>query len=215
MCENAAMMQEHRQSQGPRQALPWLGLVLLVIFTATCFTPLAEVIALVQSERPSTAGADAIVALAGAGTLSPGVLSGSSLRRAITAIEHYRDGRAPLLVFSGGPDEGKLRRELATRLGVSTGAIAFVEGARNTYEEAARIGPLLRAHGAQTVLLVTDTQHMHRAARVFRRQGFQVLPLAADHIGQLPQSAEGRLILLRQALHERLAFLYYAVLGYV
>jgi uncharacterized SAM-binding protein YcdF (DUF218 family) len=86
-----------------------------------------------------------------------------------------------------------------------------VPGAPNTSEEAARIAPLLLGRGIKTIALVTDSQHMPRAAAVFAREGLRVWPGIADDIDQRPTSVEGRIILVRSIVREYLARGWYLV----
>jgi len=100
-------------------------------------------------------------------------------------------------------------------LGVSTDAILAETEARTTREEANRIGELLRARQVRRILLVTDSQHMSRARRLFERVGLEVLPAAADEISDAARSPEARLKLTRTALEEIFARLYYRMARYL
>jgi uncharacterized SAM-binding protein YcdF (DUF218 family) len=131
-----------------------------------------------------------------------------------------RKGLAPLLVLSGpapdtGLSEAEVRAALARDLGVSPDAILTEAGARTTREEANRIGELLRARQVRRILLVTDSQHMSRARRLFERVGLEVLPAAADDISGAARSPEARLKLTRTALEEIIARLYYQIARYM
>jgi len=163
--------------------------------------------------------AEAIVVL-GAGVSENGVLGDDSLRRAIQGIVLQRKGSAPLLVLSGpatnrGPTEAAVRAALARDLGVSQDAIITEEMGWTTREEASRIGALLRDRQVRRILLVTNSQHMDRAQRLFERVGLEVLPATADDISDSDSSPEGRLKLMRIALQEIIARLYYRMAGYL
>lgn len=82
---------------------------------------------------------------------------------------------------------------------------------RDTAENAARVGRLLRKDKVQRIALVTDATHMPRAAAAFRAEGFEVLPAPTNFpvahgrpvLEWLP-SDEG-VTLCRQVLREWLA----------
>lgn len=191
----------------------------MACFFAIAFTPLPNFISR-RLEIPSQLEpAGAIVVLA-ASVSEDGVLGEDSLRRAIQGILLQRKGLAPLLVLSGpalknGPTEAAVRGELARKLGVPSNAILAEETARTTREEAIRIGALLHARQVRRILLVTSTDHMQRAQRLFERAGFEVLPATAEDGSRTSRSPEGRLKFMRQVLQEVLARLYYRVAGYL
>ncbi len=91
-----------------------LGLGIIALFVVSAFTPMANVLAQSVAVRPEIAPADAIVVLAAGGASSSGALSDNSLRRAISGIDLYLKGLAPLLVFSGN-DPGASRAESRIR----------------------------------------------------------------------------------------------------
>jgi uncharacterized SAM-binding protein YcdF (DUF218 family) len=188
-----------------------LGLVTIVVFIASAFTPLPNLV----SRRMDTPGrlepADAIVVLAG----------GGSLRAALEGIALHRKGLAPLLVFSGAPtderpDEAALRAELARELGIPAAAVLTESRARTTREEAARMKALLEPRGVRKIFLVAQSHHMARAGGVFERAGFEVLPAPVYELSLTGVSdPEGRLRLTRWVVEELLARLYYRAAGYL
>jgi uncharacterized SAM-binding protein YcdF (DUF218 family) len=200
----------------------WLrivGLAGLLLFAAGSFTPLPSLLArrLAVASRP--APAEAIVVL-GAGVAEDGRLSNASLRRALEGILLQRRGLAPLLVllgpsFGGGPPEAEVRERLARELGVAPGRILTLQDAWTTREEAQKSRTLLAARGVQRILLVTDSQHLVRAVPLFERQGFAVLPVAANDESDAPRSPEGRLKLARRVAQEIVARAYHRVAGYL
>jgi len=109
--------------------------------------------------------ADAIVAI-----------SGDTGARAETAIALWKQGYAPLLIFSGGSSDpasvasAELMKRAAVAAGVPANAIA-VEGASATTEEnAQRVAELMKARGLVTAILVTSPYHQRRAAMLFERE---------------------------------------------
>lgn len=198
-----------------------LGLVGILLFGASAFTPLPNLVARWDLPPARLEPADAIVVLGGEGVAGDGILGSTSLRRAIRGIVLYRQGLAPLLVLLGsgadtGDSEAAARADLARRLGVSSDAILMEDGARTTRQEAERIRDLLRPRGVRRILLVTDSQHMTRARGVFERAGFEVLPVPAeDEVLISSAKPEDRLQLFRWAVLEFMARLYYRAAGYL
>src|SRR6266508_3102218 len=105
------------------------------------------------------AKADAIVAI-----------SGDTGARAETAFALWKQGYAPLLIFSGGSSDpqsvasAELMKRAAVAAGVPANAIA-VEGASATTEEnAERVAELMKSRGLVSAILVTSPYHQRRAA---------------------------------------------------
>src|SRR5574342_335309 len=123
-----------------------LGLIALLLFFASAFTPLPNLLTRGASTSPRPGRADAIVVLA-ASVYSDGMLDSSSFRRAVHGVILQRKGLAPLLVLSGpsrstGPTEATVRAELARDLGIPPEMILTETQARTTREEAVRLGEL-------------------------------------------------------------------------
>ena len=111
------------------------------------------------------AKADAIVAI-----------SGDTGARTDTAVALWKQGYAPLLIFSGGSSDpesvasAELMKRSAVAAGVPENAIA-VEGASATTEEnAERVAELMKARGLASAILVTSPYHQRRAAMLFERE---------------------------------------------
>ena len=197
------------------------GTLVVAFFLASIFTPVSSVLAYWTSVPPGVGPADAIVVLGAGGATPPGILDGPSLRKALYGIRLYRRGLARFLVLSGSPDEGgqrgevSLRMELARELGVPAEAIvAETSGLAGndptTRGEVVHLQKMVTGRGIQTVLLVTDSQHMRRARHLFERVGFSVLPAPIDEILLDASSPEERLKLIRWIGQEWFARLYYA-----
>jgi uncharacterized SAM-binding protein YcdF (DUF218 family) len=111
------------------------------------------------------AEADAIVAI-----------SGDTGARAESAIALWKQGYAPLLIFSGGSSdpESVASAELMKRTAVAAGVPAdsiVVEGAAATTEEnATRVAQVMRERGLESAILVTSPYHQRRAAILFERE---------------------------------------------
>ncbi len=196
-----------------------VGLAGVTLFVTTAFTPLPNLLSRWAGTPSELEASDAIVVLGGS-VWPDGVLSNSSVRRALHGIGLYRKGLAPLLVFLGparsaGPSEAEVRAALARELGIPAGAILTEADARTTREEALRVKALLSPRGIRRILLVTNPLHMWRARHVFQRAGFEVHAAPADDFPNAADSPEGRLNLMSRVLGELFARLYYRVAGYL
>lgn len=127
--------------------------------------------------------AEAIVVLGAAqydGRPSP-VLAG----RLDHAIELYEDGVAPLVVVTGGKQEGDRFTEAAASYahlkaaGIPEEAILREEQGRNTWEQLAAATRLLRDLDLESVVLVSDGYHAYRLDRIAHELGLraQVSPV--------------------------------------
>jgi uncharacterized SAM-binding protein YcdF (DUF218 family) len=192
-----------------------LGALVLALFMVAGFTPAPNLAGAWLGIPSSVHPAGAIVVLGGGGVWDDGMPNNASLRRAVRGIVLYREGLAPLLVFSGVADEIEARVELARELGVPPEKTLAARVSRTTRDEAARLRALLDPWGVRTILLVTDSQHLNRARRLFERAGFQVFAAAADDFPTTPEWPEGRLALARRICGEVLARLYYKAAGYL
>ena len=137
--------------------------------------------------------ADAIVVLGGAMYATEGVdgvvhryAKGPS-DRFDTALDAYRAGRAPIMVFGGGssgvpeaPTEGEWNRIRAVERGVPEKAAIAAGQALYTSDESQLVATLLRERGIKTVIVCTSAMHLPRAAEHYRGLGFTVTPLPAD-----------------------------------
>jgi uncharacterized SAM-binding protein YcdF (DUF218 family) len=196
-----------------------LGVVTMVAFILVSFTPLPNALNRWAGVPARLEPAAAIVVLGG-GMAGDGVLSASSMRRAIHGITLFQRGFAPLLAFSGplsrlkGRAEAEVRGEMARLSGVSPAAIMTETTARTTREEAARMAALLQPRGVSTILLVTSHAHMARSRQLFENVGFAVQPAPVDDFSHVSQP-EARWELMRPLMQELLARAYYRVAGYL
>jgi uncharacterized SAM-binding protein YcdF (DUF218 family) len=200
-----------------RPILRAAGAAVLALFLAAAFTPLANALHARLLVAPRLERAEAIVVL-GAGVSSLGTLSDSSLRRALLGIELQRRGLAPRVVLlgptTGDVDEAAIRGALARSLGVRDDAIGLVTGGRTTREEAARTRAAL-GPAARRILLVTGGLHMTRAAALYERAGFEVLPAPVDDASGGGVSPQSRLALLVRVGTELTARAYHRAAGYL
>jgi len=125
---------------------------------------------------------DAIV-VAGAHVRHDHTPSGSLERRTRRAVELWRAERAPKIVFTGGPRKGlppeaRIAADLARSLGVPDSAIEIEDRSSSTLENAQEARSLL---GDVSVLVVTDTYHVLRTARVFDEQFSRAAVVGVSH----------------------------------
>ena len=132
--------------------------------------------------------AEAIVVLGGAvhppSRQHPGSGLVDSSDRVLHAFRLYRGGRAPLILCSGGGEQGAeapVMSRLLEEWGVPEGSILMEDRSLNTRENALFSYSVLHARGVRRILLVTSAIHMPRAAGAFRKAGFEVVPAAADY----------------------------------
>ncbi len=153
------------------------------------------------------------------------------------AAHLYREGKAPLIVCTGGVVPGTAAdhpgsADIAAMLrmiGVPAGAIIEQSKSRNTYEDATCSYPILKERKVKRVLLVTSAAHMPRSLAVFRKQcpDLEVIPAPTDFTvtkgskapfwevlrGCVPTGHElGRSDAI---LHEYIGILYYKLRGWI
>jgi uncharacterized SAM-binding protein YcdF (DUF218 family) len=122
-------------------------------------------------EPPPPGPYDAIV-VAGCRVLPGGRPSRALARRAELALDLFRDGHAPRVVFTGGvgqhgPSEASVAAAHAVERGLPAHALLLEERSTSTRQNAEHAARLL-GPGAR-VLVVTDAYHVFRARRVFAR----------------------------------------------
>ena len=109
--------------------------------------------------------ADAIVAISG----------GETQERALEAIKLYRQGWAPVIIFSGaaadssGPSNAKAMADLAIQAGIPAPDILLDKTSENTEQNATNVASIIHQQGFTSIILVTSPYHQRRADIVFRR----------------------------------------------
>lgn len=93
------------------------------------------------------------------------------------AVRLYKAGKAPRIICTGRGNE-TTTKGLLMDFGVPTNVMMFLDGPRNTEEEAQEVAK----QGVKSVLLVTSAWHMKRAKMMFEKyaRGLDVLPAPAD-----------------------------------
>jgi len=111
------------------------------------------------------AHADAIVAI-----------SGDTGARAESAIALWKQGYAPVLIFSGGSSDpesvasAELMKRTAVAAGVPGNAIVVEGTSATTEENAQHVAELMKSAGLHSAILVTSPYHQRRAALLFERE---------------------------------------------
>ena len=188
--------------------------------------------------QPSTLSlqpADAVVALGGVHRVSRhdtlGFAVGDGGSRLLTAIELVRSGKAKTLVLGGSwPLPGKpgvasmsVVEDWVVSWGVAGGVVTNLGICINTHDEAVAFRKLAQSQGWSNVMLVTSALHMRRSLALFRKQGVEVTPVAADfHVQGVSQDfpfspfpRQGRLFLLTLYMHEKIGWWVYRARGWV
>lgn len=127
--------------------------------------------------------ADAIVVL-GAAVWPNERPSPALASRVEGAVDLYKAGYAPVLVFTGGvgtypPSEGRVAGRYAMQLGVPSEAIRFEEQSTSTWANAEGAWEISKQDDIKQVIVVSDAFHLARAKRIFTGVGFmdvQVVP---------------------------------------
>ena len=164
--------------------------------------------------------ADAIVVFAG-GVGENGKAGGGFQERVTQAVELYRAGFAPRLIFSSGYvftlREAELMKTVAVDNGVPADAILLEEQARNTHENVDLTGRILDRHGWKRILLVSSPYHMRRALLTWRRvaPGITVVPTPVPQSQFYTHEWGASLEQIRGILHEYAALADYWRRGWI
>ena len=109
--------------------------------------------------------------------------------RTIYGAQLYQQGKAPLLILSGGriewkgggsASESEDMAQLSEALGVPSSAIAQDPTSLNTYENAVNVRQILQQRGINRILLVTSALHMPRSMGIFKKQGIEAIAAPTD-----------------------------------
>ncbi|MEM1414325.1 MAG: YdcF family protein [Myxococcota bacterium] len=154
-----------RSPHVPRR--PWLRLALMLL---TAFALSALALDAYGQRRPK--GRHDAIVVAGCRVMAGGRASPALRRRALRAVDLWKAGVAPRLVFTGGvgdepPSEASVAATIARAEGVPEHAMVLEERSTST-EENARFAAEALGPDAH-VVVVTDAYHVFRAERVFRR----------------------------------------------
>lgn len=180
----------------------WLALITAAGFLAAGMSPLPFWLLRPLEDRfpQIEAGGDVagIIVLGGAVTTTRGVTSlndaGSRMTDSAALALRYPNAK---LAFTGGdaslvkdlPDreaqtEAEAARRLYIALGIPPARIILEDKARNTWENAVFVKPMLDQKPGERWLLVTSAWHMPRSVGIFRKAGIDVIPFPVDFTTQ-------------------------------
>jgi uncharacterized SAM-binding protein YcdF (DUF218 family) len=187
--------------------------------------------------------ADAIVVLGGctkpAEPPRPWVEVSEEGDRLVYAARLYREGKAPLVILSGGridwrgggPPESADMAQLMEAMGVPKSAIEQDPSSLNTRENAVNVKKIMDTRGIRKILLVTSAMHMPRSVLIFKKLGIDPIPSPTDFlttqrdIQELSSSTEAillgnlpdaeRLWLTTKAIKEYIGIAVYWLRGWV
>lgn len=162
-----------------------------------------------RGRRPLPEGVFEAIIVAGCRVDGQGRPSDALTRRVNHAVALHHEGRAPLLVLTGGHSGGPVAEAqaaaaLARRLGVDPVALLVEEQSTNTRGNAREAAALLAPRGVQRVLVVSCSWHVWRCERLFRGHFAEVAGSGPQ--GPWPGRARG-------ALREAAGVVLHRVLG--
>jgi uncharacterized SAM-binding protein YcdF (DUF218 family) len=138
-----------------------MGTTLLVL-GAGAVTAFLSVGFYLSPQSPLTR-ASAIVAISG----------GDTSDRTDAAVQLYKAGWAPILIFSGaaadptGPSNARAMANVAETEGVPASAIMLDETSLNTAQNAANVASIVTRQNYSSIILVTSPYHQRRAELAF------------------------------------------------
>lgn len=199
-------------ARAPRSFVGWIASLLLraTLVVLLLWGSLVAAV-LIAGERDSAQRADAIVVLGAAqyaGRPSP-VLEA----RLDHAIELYRRGIAPRMIFTGGRAAGDITSEAqsgaryAARHGVPASAILTEDESRSTTEQMHAVARMARERHFGHVVLVSDRFHMLRLLMTARRLHLPVYGSPTRNSPIALKDAAGIRYILAESVKAPLAFL--------
>lgn len=213
----AALRRLYRNARG-RVLATAAALVVAYLLLFETSLPWALAAPLRMAEAPRHA--DAVVVFAG-GVGESGEAGGGYQERVKEAVDLYKAGWAPRMVFVSGYafafKEAEIMRDLATSLGVPASAIVLDTAPATTYEDVVSVRAILNARGWRRILLVSSPYHMRRAMGVWARQAPEVEVIASPVAdSQFYTHARGaNLTQIRGLLREYAALAYYRARGWL
>jgi uncharacterized SAM-binding protein YcdF (DUF218 family) len=135
-----------------------------------------------------------VIVLLGGGTESadpprPMTEVNSAGDRVLYAAQLYHQGKAPVILASGGnlgfssargDTPAEEMKSLLMLSGVPESAVRMQTESQNTYEDALYSAKILEEQGVTEIILVTSAMHMPRARALFEKQGLSVIPAPVD-----------------------------------
>ncbi len=187
---------------------------MVLAWAAVGHTPLPRLVAR-PLVRPDTPGAAEAIVVLGAGADEACAPDFHSMRRTMLAARLFKEGRAPIVLFTGGqpPDRAcvisDVMAKFARELGVPAQDILVERVSSTTWENAVEAAKILRPRGVRKILLVSDSLHLRRGEACMRRNGFDVLRASVPTVEAYYDGHD----LLKDALHEYVGWWYYELRG--
>ncbi|MBI4820350.1 MAG: YdcF family protein [Deltaproteobacteria bacterium] len=137
---------------------------------------------------------DAVLVLGGGSKRGPKRFELSmSGDRVLLGAQLYFLKKTPVLITSGHGIEGLSEEDISEQtseiwrsLGIPASAIVRLPEPINTTQEIAALHSLVLQRGYERVGLVTSAWHMPRAMGLAVRRGLELIPIPADHRGEMP-----------------------------
>jgi uncharacterized SAM-binding protein YcdF (DUF218 family)/glycosyltransferase involved in cell wall biosynthesis len=189
------------------------------LFILAFYTPLPWWVARPLRISQAPHAADAIVVFAG-GVGESGRAGGGVQERVARAVELYRAGYAPAIVFSTGYvftlREAEVMKAIAVANGVPDEAIILEERAANTYENVVNTSRILQERGWRNILLVSSPYHMRRATLTWRKTApsIAVTPTPPAESQFYTHETGASLEQIRGLIHEYAAIIAYMLRGW-
>jgi len=187
-----------------------LALAYLIVFQSPLVWWIAQPLRLAEPARP----ADAIVVLGG-GVGESGKAGEGYQERVKHAVDLYRAGLSPSIIFSSGYtfifQEAEMMKALAVTHGVPDEAIILDTNAANTFQNTEFVERALMQRGWRSILLVSSPYHMRRAVWTFHHMNprIDVIPSPIPHSQFYAHARGASLRQIKGILHEYLSFVYY------
>jgi uncharacterized SAM-binding protein YcdF (DUF218 family)/glycosyltransferase involved in cell wall biosynthesis len=209
-----------RLYQSARRRGVQVTLALAATYLLLFYTPLLWVAAEPLRRAAPPQPADAIVVFAG-GVGESGKAGGGAQERVSHAVDLYRAGYAPRVLFSTGYvftfREAEVMKAVAIANGVPDTAIVLEEKATNTYENVELTRRMLDERGWRRILLVSSPYHMRRALLTWKEVAphIEVIPTPPPESQFYAHEAGASLEQIRAILHEYGAIVLYWRRGWI
>ncbi|ELS01516.1 hypothetical protein Xen7305DRAFT_00012200 [Xenococcus sp. PCC 7305] len=128
--------------------------------------------------------------------------------RVIYAAKLYNDGKAPLILLSGGridwygdgSSEAQDTTKILELMGIPSSAMIQEGESVNTYENAIFTQKILEEQGLKKIILITSAFHMPRSLKIFQHLGIDAVPAPTDfyvsqqELREADHSAESKIL---------------------
>jgi uncharacterized SAM-binding protein YcdF (DUF218 family) len=103
------------------------------------------------------------------------VSGGDNNSRIKKTVELYKEGWAPVIVYSGAAAEGNVSnaaamKNISIKMGVPRTDILIEEKSKDTLENAQFTSKIIKDKGYQSMILVTSPYHQRRTMELFRKE---------------------------------------------